>query len=52
VVATAGGDGGEQDEGGRTRPTFLTLETKAVLVVWLAVTLVLVVVYLIVLLLL
>jgi len=52
AVATAGGEGREPGEEGRTRPTFLTQEAKAVLVVWTAVTLVLVVTYLIVLLLL
>jgi hypothetical protein len=48
TVSTAGGEGSEEP---RSRPTFLTLQAKAVLVVWLAVTLVLVVVYVIVLLL-
>ena len=48
AVASAGGESPEPGEG-RTRPTFLTTEAKAVLVVWLAVTLVLVVTYLIVL---
>jgi hypothetical protein len=47
-VSTAGGEG---DEEPRSRPTFLTLEAKAVLVVWSAVTMVLVMVYVIVLLL-
>ena len=51
-MADAGGEGGEPDGQGRARPTFLTLEAKAALVVWTAVTLVLVVVYVIVLLLL
>jgi hypothetical protein len=51
-VATAGGEGGGSEERDRTRPTFLTVEAKAVLVVWGAVTLVLLVVYGIVLLLL
>jgi hypothetical protein len=51
-VASAGGEGSGEDDSPRRRPTFLTVEAKAVLVVWLAVTLVLVVTYVIVLLLL
>jgi hypothetical protein len=51
VVAAAGGEDDEVGEERRARPTFLTYEAKAVLVVWLAVTLVLVVTYVLVLLL-
>jgi hypothetical protein len=51
VVAAAGGEEGQEPEERRARPTFLTHEAKAVLVVWLAVTLVLVVTYVLVLLL-
>jgi hypothetical protein len=51
VVAAAGGEEDEPGEERRPRPTFLTYEAKAVLVVWLAVTLVLVVTYVLVLLL-
>ena len=43
---------GEGEEGGRTRPVFLTPEAKAVLAVWVGVTLVLLTIYAIVLLLL
>ena len=50
-VATTGGEDDRPGDGERARPTFLTLEAKAVLVVWLAVTLVLVVTYVLVLLL-
>jgi hypothetical protein len=51
VVATAGGEGSGPDETPRRRPTFLTDEAKAVLFVWSAVTLVLIVTYVLVLLL-
>jgi hypothetical protein len=51
AVPTTDGEAGEPGDGGRTRPTFLTIEAKAALVVWLAVTLVLVFTYALVLLL-
>ena len=53
-MSTTGPGSGRPDEDGeprRTRPEVFTLQAKAVLVVWLAVTLVLLVVYAIVLLL-
>jgi hypothetical protein len=52
VATTGGGASGEGEEPGRTRPELFGVQAKAVLVVWCAVTLVLVFIYAIVLLLL
>jgi hypothetical protein len=51
-VARGGDERGSGGDGGESRPEFVTPQVKAVLVVWLAVTLVLVFVYAITLLLL